>query len=45
MTLRQLECLWALALCGVATLGWRLLQSAAARPEDDRTTDRPWRQP
>ncbi|MCU7823971.1 hypothetical protein [Kitasatospora sp. DSM 101779] len=45
MTLRQLEALWGLALCGVAGLAWWLLESAAAWPKDDRTASDRRRRP
>ncbi|WP_159401051.1 hypothetical protein [Streptomyces sp. NRRL B-24484] len=45
MTLRQLEVLWALALCGTTGLAWWLLQSAAAGPEGDPAAPDRRRQP
>ena len=43
MTLRQLEGLWMLALCGVAGLAWWLLESAVTRAgrRPERAAERP----
>ncbi|MEU2630966.1 MULTISPECIES: hypothetical protein [Kitasatospora] len=45
MTLRQLEALWGLALCGTAGLAWWLLESAVAGPKRDRAASGERRRP